>query len=227
MAPGAIDRAGDFGRRSFGCIFAEGIDFDGLPPSAAALNAVERAVFLLREIFNYSFDEIAEMVGKTSANCRQIFHRAKKSIHFDPVDNPSVSVAEEKVRDFVNSLLQGNTTKLLELVSENVVFYGDGGGKVRAAQVPVAGFDPVIRLHLNLLKMYEGKFTASFVRVNGLPGLHFILDDGLQYVYSFAFRGIKSMPSMPWPIRKSRGIYNRQSIFILLFFPRIGNNEEG
>ncbi|UUZ93757.1 RNA polymerase sigma factor SigJ [Paenibacillus sp. P25] len=155
------------------------------------LNAVERAVFLLREIFNYSFDEIAEMVGKTSANCRQIFHRAKKSIHFDPVDNPSVSVAEEKVRDFVNSLLQGNTTKLLELVSENVVFYGDGGGKVRAAQVPVAGFDPVIRLHLNLLKMYEGKFTASFVRVNGLPGLHFILDDGLQYVYSFAFRGNK------------------------------------
>ncbi|MDQ0112078.1 RNA polymerase sigma factor SigJ [Paenibacillus harenae] len=151
------------------------------------LNAVERAVFLLREIFHYSYDEIAEMIGKSSANCRQIFHRARKSIHFDPDSIPSISVAEEKVKDFVYSLLQGNTTKLLELVSENVVFYSDGGGKVKAAQVPVVGIDLVIKLHQNLLKMYEGKYTSDFLTVNGLPGIRIFISAEIQYIYSFAF----------------------------------------
>lgn len=155
------------------------------------LNPMERAVFILREIFHYSFEEIADMVGKTSANCRQIFHRAKKSIHFNPGQHPSVSIAEEKIKDFVNALLQGNTTKMLELVSEDVVFYSDGGGKVRAAQVPVVGFEKVLKLHQYLMNMYAGKFTYSFLMVNGLPGIRFQLDEGIQYVYSFAYRNHK------------------------------------
>lgn len=155
------------------------------------LSATERAVFLLREIFHYSFEEIADIVGKSSTNCRQIFHRAKKSILFDPDQQPSVSIAEEKIKEFVNSLLQGNTTKLLELVSENVVLYSDGGGKVRAAQVPVVGFEQVLKLHQNVLNMHAGKFTYSFLMVNGLPGIRLRLDEGIQYVYSFAYRDHK------------------------------------
>ena len=155
------------------------------------LSATERAVFLLREIFHYSFEEIADIVGKSSANCRQIFHRAKKSIHFDPDQQPSVSIAEDKIKEFVNSLLQGNTTKLLELVSENVVLYSDGGGKVKAAQVPVVGLKQVLKLHQNALKMHAGNFTYSFLMVNGLPGIHLRLDEGIQYVYSFAYRDHK------------------------------------
>lgn len=138
--------------------------------------------------FQHSYDEIAEIVGKSNANCRQIYHRAKKSIDFEPNQIPTISVAEEKVKDFVRFLIQGNTEKLLELVSENVVFYSDGGGKVKAAQVPVIGFDRVINLYRNLIKMSEGKFTHSFLIVNGLPGIHILLDEGVQYVYSFAFK---------------------------------------
>lgn len=152
------------------------------------LNAVERAVFLLREIFHYSYEEVSEMIGKSSTNCRQIYHRAKKSIHFDPDQNPSISIAEGQIKEFVNSLLQGNTNKLLELVSENVVFYSDGGGKVRAAQIPVIGFDKVLNLHYSLLSMYHGKYTYSFLTVNGLPGLRIITNENIQYVYSFAFK---------------------------------------
>jgi RNA polymerase sigma-70 factor (ECF subfamily) len=151
------------------------------------LNAVERAVFLLREIFDYSYDEIADMIDKSSANCRQIFHRARKSVRFEPDQTPSISVAEEKVKEFVQSLLQGNTRKMLELVGENVAFYSDGGGKVRAAQIPVIGSGPVIRLHLNLLKMYEGKFRYMFLTVNGLPGIRIDVGD-TRFVYSFDFR---------------------------------------
>ncbi|GIP40580.1 RNA polymerase sigma factor SigJ [Paenibacillus sp. J31TS4] len=152
------------------------------------LNAVERAVFLLREIFHYSYEEVAEMVGKSSANCRQIYHRAKKGIHFDPDQLPSVSTAERHIKEFVDSLLQGNTSKLLELVSENVVFYSDGGGKVIAAQIPIVGFDKVIQLLQNLLRMYEGKYASSFFIVNGLPGVRVKTDENIQYIYSFAFK---------------------------------------
>lgn len=151
------------------------------------LNAVERAVFLLREIFNYSYDEIADMIGKSSANCRQIFHRARKSIHFEPDQTPSITVAEEIVRDFALSLMQGNTQRLLELVSDNVAFYSDGGGKVMAARVPVFGIERVLQLMLNLLKLYEGKFSSDFLTVNGGPGIRLVIGD-VQYVYSFAFR---------------------------------------
>lgn len=152
------------------------------------LNAVERAVFLLREIFNYSYDEIADMIGKSSANCRQIFHRARRSIQFDPDQVPSVSVAEEKVKDFVQSLLQGNTGRLLELVSDNVAYYSDGGGKVQAALRPVFGFDKVLLLHLNLLRKHEGKLNYEFLPVNGLPGVRIVIGD-MQYIYSFEFQG--------------------------------------
>ncbi|TJY44108.1 sigma-70 family RNA polymerase sigma factor [Cohnella pontilimi] len=155
------------------------------------LNAMERAVFLLREIFDYTFEEIADMVGKSNANCRQIFHRAQKSIHFDPDQLPSISVAEEKINDFVKLLVQGNTAKLLELVSENVVYYADGGGKVRAALLPVVGFQQVMKLHQNLLNMYAGQFTLSFLMVNRLPGIRIQMDDGIQYVYSFAYQDQK------------------------------------
>ncbi|CAG7654769.1 RNA polymerase sigma-70 factor [Paenibacillus allorhizosphaerae] len=151
------------------------------------LNAVERAVFLLREIFNYSYDEIADMIGKSSANCRQIFHRAQKSIHFDPEQTPSISVAEGQIKEFVNSLLQGNTNKLLELLSENVVLYSDGGGKVKAAQIPIVGMKRVAALLQNLHHMYTGKIKYAFVRVNGMPGIRLITDDQLQYIFSFAF----------------------------------------
>lgn len=156
------------------------------------LNAVERAVFLLREIFRYSYEEIAEMTGKDIANCRQIYHRAKKSFDFAPDEHPSVTVAEAQVKEFVNSLLQGNRNKLLELLSENVVLLNDGGGKVRAAQIPVAGLDLVITFLSNLLRMYDGKFTYSYLMVNGLPGIRTLIDDGqqkVQYIYSFHFHG--------------------------------------
>ncbi|WP_227793227.1 RNA polymerase sigma-70 factor [Paenibacillus guangzhouensis] len=151
------------------------------------LNAVERAIFLLREIFHYSYDEIAEMVGKTSANCRQIFHRAQRSIHFDPDQIPSITVAEGLVNDFVTSLTQGNKDRLLELLSDNVVLYADGGGKVRAGLIPVAGAHQVAGLLQNLLRMYSGKFDMTYIMVNGMPGLQLTLDSGLRYVYSFEF----------------------------------------
>ncbi|WP_299742258.1 RNA polymerase sigma-70 factor [Rossellomorea sp. y25] len=153
------------------------------------LNAIERAVFLLREVFQYSYDDIAEILGKSNANCRQIFHRAKKSMGYAPKKQPSISMAESTIKEFVQSILNGNVNQLLELVSEDVAMYSDGGGKVKAAQVPILGAFRVVQLLQNLMKMYAGKFTINYTSVNRLPGLILTIDDQLQYVYSFAFSG--------------------------------------
>lgn len=153
------------------------------------LGAVERAVFLLREIFGYAYDEIAGMVGKSEANCRQIYRRARGSIHYDPSRSPAVDVADRQIKRFVGALAQGDTGTLLELLSDNVVFLSDGGGKVMAAQKPVAGVRAVAQLLQNLLRMYEGKFTLSFHNVNGLPGIRLVVEERLQYIYSFDFAG--------------------------------------
>jgi RNA polymerase sigma-70 factor (ECF subfamily) len=153
------------------------------------LNAMERAVFLLREIFQYTYEEIADMVGKSVANCRQIYRRAKQSIHFDSETIPSVTEAQNQVKDFVQSIIQGNTTHLLHLIREDVVCYNDGGGKIRAAQIPVVGLSKVIHMHTNLAKMYEGQYKVQFAEVNGLPGMIIVMNDGTKYVYSFSFKG--------------------------------------
>ncbi|RDU37878.1 RNA polymerase sigma factor SigJ [Neobacillus piezotolerans] len=151
------------------------------------LNATERAVFLLRDVFQYSYDEIAEILGKNNANCRQIFHRAKKGMDYNPKKQPSISVAESTVKEFVQSILNGNVNQLLNLISEDVAMYSDGGGKVMAAQIPILGAAKVIQLLQNLLKIYAGKFSITFTTVNGLPGLILTTDEDLKYVYSFDF----------------------------------------
>ncbi|MGM0829037.1 MAG: RNA polymerase sigma-70 factor [Bacillota bacterium] len=153
------------------------------------LNAIERAVFLLREVFQYSYDDIAEILGKSNANCRQIFHRAKKSMEYDLKKQPSISIAESTVKEFVQSILNGNVNQLLDLVSEDVAMYSDGGGKVKAAQVPIFGANRVVQLLQNLMKLYAGKFTINYTSVNSLPGLILTIDGHLQYVYSFTFSG--------------------------------------
>jgi RNA polymerase sigma-70 factor (ECF subfamily) len=153
------------------------------------LNAMERAVFLLREIFQYSYKEIAEMVGKSTANCRQIFRRAKQSISFNPETTPSSTIVEAKVKDFVQSILKGNTAHIMELIREDIICYSDGGGKVKAAQIPIVGSAKVVHLFTNTARKYAGTFTLMYTNVNYMPGLILAVEDGTKYVYSFEFKG--------------------------------------
>ncbi|MBD3919308.1 RNA polymerase sigma-70 factor [Paenibacillus sp. PR3] len=152
------------------------------------LNAVERAVFLLREIFYYGYDEIADMVGKSSANCRQIYHRAQHSIHFEPEQMPSISIAESYIKEFVRSIAMGDTSRVLELISDKVVVYSDGGGKVQAARIPIVGIDKVSAFFTNLLRINDGQYLMDYCIVNGMPGLQFRIQDQVQYVYSFGYK---------------------------------------
>jgi len=139
------------------------------------LSVTERVVFLLREVFHYRFDEIAEIVDKRSANCRQIYHRAKKSIGQLP--ERSKENTEKKTAlavRFANALMQGNIELLIELLSSETVLYMDGGGKVKAALRPIVGSDKIIRFFVGIAHELPPGYRCESCGINGMPGIRFV-----------------------------------------------------
>jgi len=108
-----------------------------------SLTPVERAVFVLREAFDYGYDEIAEIVDKSPANVRQLAVRARR--HVDerrPRFEPSREQREELVKRFIAALHDGETGPLVEMLATDAAFYGDGGGKA-ASVGPLHGRDRI------------------------------------------------------------------------------------
>jgi RNA polymerase sigma-70 factor (TIGR02957 family) len=152
------------------------------------LSPVERAVFLLREVFDYGYDEIAEVVGKSEANCRQILVRARKRIDEGrPRFEADRRRHEQLARGFLVAFEEGDVDGFVELLADDVVFVGDGGGKGRGISRPVYGRRSVIRL----LSSFLPPFRAAGARVrlgevNGQAGaLFFDAEDRLVNVFSF------------------------------------------
>ncbi|HZA27976.1 MAG TPA: RNA polymerase sigma factor SigJ, partial [Actinomycetota bacterium] len=114
-----------------------------------SLTPVERAVFLLREVFDYEYEEIAAVVGKSEDNCRQIAVRARRQVEAKrPRFEASRKRREELARRFFEAVVNGDATGLLDLLSADVVVYADGGGKGPAFPRPVHGRDRVARVLL-------------------------------------------------------------------------------
>jgi RNA polymerase sigma-70 factor, ECF subfamily len=135
-----------------------------------SLGPVERAVFLLREVFEYGYDEIAEIVGKSEDNCRQIFARARKQIDAKkPRFEASRQKRKELAERFFDAVLAGDTDGLVNLLAADVVAYGDGGGKAPALPQPVYGKENVARLLLRGGKRVQVS-SVRRVEVNGQPG---------------------------------------------------------
>lgn len=136
------------------------------------LNPLERAVFLLREVFAFEYGEIGQMVERSEANCRQIFHRAKGAIQ---EARPRYTATPEQHQlitgQFVQACLTGDLSGLLNLLSEDITLWADGGGKVRAAQNLLQGADRVARYLLGIMKRLPEGFAGRFVMVNGQVGL--------------------------------------------------------
>ena len=146
-----------------------------------SLTPVERAVFLLREVFDYGYDEIADVVGKSEENCRQIAVRARRQIEsHKPRFEASRERREELARRFFAAVTEGDTDGLLSLLAADVVAYGDGGGKAPAFPKPVYGRDHVARLLFRAAEqgLKRGVIGARYVEINGQPGAIFVDPDG-------------------------------------------------
>jgi RNA polymerase sigma-70 factor (ECF subfamily) len=145
-----------------------------------SLTPVERAVFLLREVFAYGYDEIAGVVGKSEENCRQLALRARRQVEVRrPRFEASRRQREELARRFFAATEEGDTEGLLELLAADVVVYGDGGGKVPSWPRPIYGRERVARLFAGLGVQARGlEVRSRAVEVNGQPGAVFLDSEG-------------------------------------------------
>ncbi len=150
---------------------------------------VERAVFLLREAMQYDYEEIADIVGKSSANCRQIFHRAKRSLSVKDVSDHSDRLAPEKttnlVEQFMYALTSGDAAQIMKCLSTDAVLLTDGGGKVKALTQPLHGHIRISHSVSSFLKKWPGSLSYRIAMVNGQPGIVVYMDEQMWSVISF------------------------------------------
>ena len=137
------------------------------------LTPIERAVFLLREVFDYDYAEVAEMLGQSEVNCRKILSRAKQHVTQDrPRFDVSPREQQTLLERFLEATSHGDMQGLLALLSKDVVLYTDGGGKATAVPNPVCGAEHVARFFMEAPKKLMPKDAVRhFAEVNGQRGV--------------------------------------------------------
>ena len=137
------------------------------------LTPVQRAVFLLREVFGCDYAEVARVVGRTETNCRQLLARARARVEMgrtkfdvDPVQRAALAGS------FLNAAERGDVDDLAQLLAADVVAYGDGAGKGHGLLEPVCGRPAVLQVFQSIIERYRA-LDASFERaeINGRPGM--------------------------------------------------------
>lgn len=142
------------------------------------LTPVERAVFLLREVFELEYVEIATVVGKSESNCRQLMRRARRRLdeggsRYEPATNDHDRLAAR----FLTAVEEGDLEQLVSMLAEDAAVYGDGGGKAPALTQPAEGAVRVARLLVGLSRQAERfRFRMQPTMVNGQLGA-LVLDE--------------------------------------------------
>ena len=177
-----------------------------------SLSPVERAVFLLREVFDYGYDEISKIVDKSEANCRQIFRRAKQRADAGQSRyNPPPEKQQAMIQQFLNTIATGDMPALIHLLSDDIGLYADGGGKVTAARKPVLGSQKVATFLFNLAQQTPPDYSFQVTWVNGRIGLINYFGRTPQSIFTFDLEGdhikkiyavanpdkLKNIPNLP------------------------------
>jgi len=145
-----------------------------------SLSPTERAVFLLREVFDYDYPTIAEIVGKSQANCRQMFRRARQHITARrPRFQPKTEQPEQLAQQFLHTCLNGDMQGLMSLLADDVIFYSDGGGNVLSAINPIYGVDKVGRFLEALFRKAPDNTQLKPAIINGQPGFLTYIEEQL------------------------------------------------
>ncbi|WP_225781877.1 RNA polymerase sigma-70 factor [Xenophilus sp. Marseille-Q4582] len=146
-----------------------------------------RAAFLLREVFDADYTEIAATLGKSEAACRQLVHRAKAQVA--EADRPRQPVPEDQrlrlLRAFAEAAQRGDLQGLKAALAEDVVLVSDGGGKVPSFGKPLLGGQRVAMLYFAVCRRFAGAVRTQVAMVNGEPGLLRFIDGQLESVQAF------------------------------------------
>ena len=148
----------------------------GLLRVLETLGPVERAVFLLHDVFGYPFDQISSIVDKSAAATRQIAKRARDRVRSGrPRVEPEPADVRAWSEAFLGAVVEGDLGGLMEMLTDDVVHISDGGAERHAARRPVVGADRVARLLVNLTaRGLQADDDLHWIRVNGQVGLYAI-----------------------------------------------------
>lgn len=156
------------------------------------LSPEERAAFLLKEVFDFGYVEIAQMTGKSQEACRQMVHRAKLRVR---QDRPRFEVSRQAhlalLGKFIEAARCGDTAKLKALFSEDVTLTGDGGGKVPSVLKPLLGAERVANLYRAIHRSLGGRMDFHVAEINGIPGIVRHVDGDLESASSFVTDGMR------------------------------------
>ncbi|EJL38128.1 RNA polymerase sigma factor, sigma-70 family [Caulobacter sp. AP07] len=138
------------------------------------LTPLERAAFLLHDVFDAPFADVARTLGRTEAACRQLAARAREHIKAGkPRYRPSAEEEQRLTNAFLAAALGGDESVLRGILAQDVVLHSDGGGVVKATMNPVFGLEKAVRLLMGLKKKFPAPdgTVARLARINGAPGL--------------------------------------------------------
>ena len=140
------------------------------------LSPLERAAFLLHDVFDMDYSAVADMLERSEAACRQLAARAREHVR---QDRPKPTPADERVVDaFAQAIATGDVSVLASVLAEDAVLYTDGGGKRRAALNPIRGRDKILRFTSGRHAKQFVPTAVRRVRINGLPGYLLQMADG-------------------------------------------------
>lgn len=153
----------------------------------------ERAAFLLREVFDMGYPELAQMLGKSEASCRQMLHRAKERVH---AERPRFQVSPEAHRRlldrFIVATRSGRSEELMPLFADSIRFSSDGGGKVRAILRVLEGPERLVRFYVQIARRAAGHdLSYRHATVNGQPGLLQFTDGKLTGALTMVTDGLR------------------------------------
>ena len=150
----------------------------------------ERAAFLLHDVFDSDYDEIAAALGKSETACRQIVSRARRRVREErPRVHVNAAARERLVESFMRAIELRDRDALLAIFAEEATLTSDGGGKAKAAQKVVRGGASVVRFLLGVLRRARERLTLQKIVVNGETGIALRVDGRLVSVMSFATDG--------------------------------------
>ena len=137
------------------------------------LTPVERAVFLLREVFEYEYAEIAAILGQSEVNCRQILRRSRQHVSaLRPRFTVSAEKKSELLERFLRATASGDVNQLIAVLTKDAVLHSDGGGKAIAVPNLVHGSDAVARAILRgMSKLVPRNLVRRMAQINGNPGV--------------------------------------------------------
>jgi len=149
-----------------------------------------RAAFLMREVFDADYDEVARTLGKSEAACRQLVHRAKAQVlEARPRYQVSRETHQRLLRAFADAAARGSLQDLKALMAEDVELIGDGGGKVQSFSKVLRGSQRLAQLYFALWRRLGAAVRMELAEINGEPGLLRFVDGQLESAQTFEIEG--------------------------------------